>query len=228
MNDKQFLSEGAIFKYKLGEDWQTLNPAIQKRFDKNLAVGEEINYEGVMTQMQASIMGLVFANLMRPIGCLQPFTTKDTPVIIKLYSDEQGYLYKHRQYLRGNKKPFTFISRMKLNEHDEVLELVDYGFGMVLHVSVNEDKNLHFFSDHYFLKLGNYRIKIPLILTPGITNLTHYNINDENFHIRIDIKHPLFGQMFLHEGRFWEKGAIPLDDYLNIDFASDTGRHRRV
>ena len=224
-----FESEGALFRYKLRERWAALHPDVQRRFEKNPTPDAPLHYHGVMTRMDASPLGLLAANLTRFIGCLQPFTEAPLPVRIQVYGKPgETDLYKFRQYLRRKRKPFLFTSRMRLGRKGEVLELVGCGFGMVLSLSVTPEGNLHFFSDHYFFRLGTHLLRLPLWLTPGVTNLTHFNIDMENFHIRIDIRHPWFGQMFLHEGRFWEKGATPPDDYRHLDFTVDPRSDRRV
>ena len=224
-----FKSEGALFCYKLGEQWQHLHPDIQRRFEKDPTPDAPLHYQGVMTRMFASPLGLIAANLTRFIGCLQPFTEAPLPVRIQVYGKPgETDLYKFRQYLRRGRKPFLFTSRMRLGKQEEILELVGRGFGMVLSLSVTPDGNLHFFSDRYFLRAAGRLWRIPLWLTPGVTNLTHFNIDQDNFHIRIDIRHPLFGQMFLHEGRFWEKGTEPPDDYRDIDFTVRPGSDRRL
>lgn len=226
---KTFTSEGALFRYKLGEEWNRLHPDVQKRFEKDPAPGKPLAYHGVMTRMDASFIGLMFAWGTRFCGCLQPFTGNRVPVNIRVFGKPgKAAIYKRRHYLRPGKKPFRFTSAMVLGPNEEVLELVGFGMGMVLNVSVTDEGNLHFYSKSYFFKLGNVMIPLPSFMTPGETNLTHFNINPDRFSIRIDIKHPLYGQLFLHEGTFWEKGAEPPDDYRDIDFASDTGCDRGV
>jgi hypothetical protein len=226
---KQFTSEGALFRYKLGAEWEKLHPDVQQRFEKDPAPGKPLAYHGVMTRMDASPIGIVFAWGTRFCGCLQPFTGSGIPVNIRVFGKAgMPDIFKRRHYLRPGKKPFRFTSRMVLSPNEEVLELVGFGMGMVLDVSVTPEGNLHFHSRRYFFKLGNWMLPLPGLLTPGETNLTHFNINPATFCIRIDIKHPLYGQLFLHEGTFWEKGATPPHDYRDLDFTGDTGCDRGI
>jgi hypothetical protein len=67
-----------------------------------------------------------------------------------------------------------------------------------------KDTNLHFESDGYFLDVGFCRIPLPELLSPGHTYLTHLNEGESRFRIRIDIRHKLFGPMFVQAGSFRE------------------------
>jgi len=66
------------------------------------------------------------------------------------------------------------------------------------------DGNLHFESDGYFWQVFGVRIPLLHIITPGKTFLCHRNNRPNQFDIRIEIRHPLFGTTFTQAGVFAE------------------------
>jgi len=203
---KTLSSEGELFKKVLGDRWFNLHPEIQTRFDKNPVVGTPLKYVGELSELTCSFMGKVMAFISKPLikGALIPYSDFNFPVDIEVYSKQNcPYIFKQRIYKLNNRKPIMFTSYMKESSKGDVLEYVGMGFGMKLNV-FDKDSNLHFESDGYFLDIGLFRIPIPGILTPGKTYLSHVNEAENQFRIRIDIVHVLFGTMFTQAGVFRE------------------------
>ncbi len=203
---KPLKSEGELFKKIMGEEWTRLHPDIQKRFDKNPLADKPLRYHGALTELSCSFWGKLLGHITRPLikGALIPYTAHDFPVDIQVYSKENcPYIFKHRIYRLPDRKAIEFTSYMKESEKGEVLEYVGMGLGMKL-VVFEKDTNLHFKSDGYFWDIGICRIPLPDILSPGHTYLMHINEGENQFRIRIDIKHPIFGKMFVQAGVFRE------------------------
>ena len=139
-------SEGELFKKILGKEWQKLHPDIQRRFDKNPAPDNPLNYTGVLSELTCSRLGRVIGCLTRPLinGALIPYNDADFPVDIVVFSKPDcPFIYKQRTYRLHGRKPIQFTSYMQESSGGEVLEYVGKGLGMklVLHV---QDGNLHF------------------------------------------------------------------------------------
>lgn len=199
-------SEGELFKKILGEKWLNLHPDIRRRFDKNPTPGNPLKYEGKLEELNCSFWGKMLACLTWPLikGALLPFCAIDVPVNIQVYSQEGcPFIFKERIYKIPGRTPVMFTSYMKEGEKGEALEYVGAGLGMRLRV-FEKDSNLHFESDGYFLDIGICRIPLPEVFSPGHTYLMHINENENGFRIRIDIKHKLFGKMFVQAGLFNE------------------------
>lgn len=200
-------SEGELFKKVLGSEWGKLHPDIQRRFDKNPEPGKPLLYYGRLDELRASRFGKLLGHLSRPLiqGALIPYDDADVPVDIQVYSKPGSQnIYKQRIYSLRGRKAIQFTSYMAESEQGEVLEYVGMGLGMklVLHV---ENGNLHFTSDGYFWDLLGWRIPLPAILTPGKTFLCHRNNAPNQFDIRIEIHHVLFGTAFVQAGVFHER-----------------------
>ena len=196
------LSEGQLFKSQVGERWQNLSPHIQKRFYANPSPDKPICYKGEMTRIECSLIGKLFANLIRFSGALLPYTGTHIPVDILVFSKPRlPDIFKQRVYYFPGKKPFIFKSNMRLDQHGNVLEFVGFGLGMKILVTEQEG-NLHFRDNGYFWKLGPFIIPLPGVFTPGKTYLVHSDMGEKAFKITIDIVDPVFGQMYYQEGIF--------------------------
>ncbi|MBJ7313556.1 DUF4166 domain-containing protein [Rugamonas sp. CCM 8940] len=199
-------SEGELFKKVLGPAWGGLHPDIQARFDKNPAPGQPLRYSGRLTELRCSRLGRVLGQLTMPLikGALMPYNDADFPVDIQVYSKpNSAAIFKQRTYRLNGRKPIMFTSFMAESGKGEVLEYVGMGLGMKLLLAVREG-NLHFESDGYFWQLFGVRIPLPGLLTPGKTFLCHRNQSANQFDIRIEIHHALFGLMFTQAGIFHE------------------------
>lgn len=202
-------SEGELFKKILGTEWHKLHPDIQARFDKNPLPGQPLYYTGHLSELTCSRLGRVLGYLTRPLvkGALMPYSDADFPVDIQVYSKPDcASIFKQRTYRLNHRKPVMFTSYMAESARGEVLEYVGAGLGMKLVLDVR-DGNLHFESDGYFWEMFGVRIPLPGLLTPGKTFLCHRNNHANQFDIRIEIRHALFGTTFTQAGVFRETTA---------------------
>ena len=205
-------SEGELFKKVMGDAWQNLHPDIRRRFEKNPAPGQPLYYRGELSELSCSRLGKLLGWLTRPFinGALIPHNDANFPVDIEVYSRPGcPHIFKQRTYRLHDRKPIRFTSYMAESEQGEVLEYVGLGLGMKLLLDIREG-NLYFTSDGYFLDLFGWRMPLPGLLTPGKTYLCHRNDNPQQFNIRIEIRHALFGTTFTQVGVFHETAAPPL------------------
>ena len=199
-------SEGELFRKVMGDAWLNLHPDIRRRFEKNPAPGQPLYYRGELSELSSSRLGKLLGWITRPFinGALIPHDDHDVPVDIEVYSRPGcPHIFKQRTYRLHQRKPIRFTSYMAESEKGEVLEYVGMGLGMKLVLDIREG-NLYFTSDGYFLDLFGWRMPLPGLLTPGKTYLCHRNDNRQQFNIRIEIRHSLFGTTFTQVGVFRE------------------------
>jgi hypothetical protein len=202
-------SEGELFRKVMGAEWGKLHPDIRRRFEKNPAPGQPLYYQGELSQLRSSRLGKLLGFITRPFiaGALIPYDDADFPVDIEVYSRPAcPHIFKQRTYRLHGRPPIRFTSYMAESERGEVLEYVGMGLGMKLRLHV-DGGNLYFTSDGYFWDIFGWRMPLPGLLTPGKTFLCHRNDDREQFNIRIEIRHALFGTTFLQVGRFHEIAA---------------------
>lgn len=197
-------SEGELFRKILGAEWLKLHPDIQARFAKNPAPGQPLFYRGTLSELSCSRFGKLLGLLTLPLirGALIPYNDTNFPVDIQVYAKAGlPHIYKQRLYRLHHRKPIQFTSYMSESSRGEVLEYVGRGFGMKLKLHVHEG-NLYFTSDGYFWEVLGWRVPLPGLFTPGKTFLCHCNDNPNQFNIRIEIIHCLFGKSFTQVGVF--------------------------
>lgn len=182
-------------------DWQKLHPSIQKRF--SIGYQEAVTYCGVMSEVSASLAGLIFANVCRLIGTpLAPYRGKNVAMKVNVYPKPElnGMVWQRLYYF--NNRPVSEISSTKCVQRDGSLaEMVGFGFGMSLKVSQHKGA-IRFKSGHYFVNIFNRKIKIPSLLTPGVTEVTQTAIDQQRFEFKLEVNHPWLGQVFKQVGIF--------------------------
>jgi hypothetical protein len=201
------MAEGALIRAKLGTEWDQVHPDVQARFFQNALPGQPLQYEGVMTIMKCSFIGMILARicLLFTNGALCPYQGKDIRAEIDVFTQPGSTdIIKTRHYFFSN-KAYIFSSHMRQDTNGDLLEYVSKSIGMKINVKSNMG-NLHFTDGGYFIEFGKLRIMLPLFFSPGALELHHINIDPNRFRIRIDITHPLFGRMYEQEGIFWFKG----------------------
>lgn len=211
IKNNKIVSEGELFKKILGAEWNSLHPEIQARFAKNPTLGAPLFYTGFLSELTCSKVGKCIGLLAGPFikGALIPYNDQDIPVDIQVYSKPNcDFIFKQRIYRLHKRKPIQFTSYMRESEKGEVLEYVGAGLGMKLVLSVCEG-NLYFKSDGYFWDILGWRMPIPDWLTPGKVNLSHCNDSVNQFNIRIEIRHVLWGLTFSQVGVFYETDKPP-------------------
>ncbi len=211
-DDKRFIfppSEGRLFRKVMGNTWEMLHPDIQARFSHNPVPEQPLYYHGVLSELYCSWLGKILAFCTMPLikGALIPYCDRNFPVDIQVYAKKNSQaIFKQRTYHLHGRKPIQFTSYMQESPQGEVLEYVGMGLGMKLILSVQQG-NLHFVSDGYFWQIFSWRMPLPAIFTPGKTYLWHNNDAPNQFNIRIEIKHCLFGTTFTQIGVFQQLNA---------------------
>ena len=185
-------------------EWQKLHPMVRKRFSSDS--NKKATYQGVMKEVYLSFAGKVFAQLCRLIGTpLALYSGHNVPMEVHVYDDKDlGGMIWDRYYLyRDN--PVNRVKSSKVILPEGILvEMVGYGLGMKLDVS-QKDGAIFFESDYFFLQIGDRRIKIPNILTPGKTVVSQSAISDQAFEFSLKVTHSVFGVTYRQVGVFSEK-----------------------
>ena len=183
--------------------WSRLQPEVRQRFSVRPAGNEQIRYTGVMHMVELSFAGWLFAQLCRMFGTpLAPHRGKNVRMNIELAWDEnlQGVSW-HRTYYFIPDKEFTVRSTKSHGDEHDLIEHIGHGFSMRLKLS-ERSGNLVFTSTHYEFALAGFRIRIPALLTPGVTTVTHEQISGDRFRFILSVDHPLLGNTIFQDGEF--------------------------
>jgi hypothetical protein len=193
------------YRQILGQEaWDRLGPEVKKRFSMKPLRGSAIRYEGMMRIIDLSVTGWLFAQACRLIGTpLAPWRGTQVPMSIELVPDEKrrGVAWQ-RCYQFTPTKSFTVRSTKCKGGQGEFIEHIGRGFSMRLRLT-EEDGNLVFTSVAYEIETGGRTFRIPPLLTPGITTVTHEQLTGDHFRFTLSVDHPLLGRTIYQDGEFY-------------------------
>lgn len=185
--------------------WRRLTPMIRARFGTS-AEATDTCYHGAMSKVRCSFAGYLLAQLCRLIGTpLAPYEGEEVPISVHVHEDRAtGGVVWDRRYFFPGKAPITVTSTKVIEQGQVLLECVGGGFGMRLRV-YEQDRALHFLSQHYFWRWGRIRLRLPDWLTPGVAHVVHSDLGAGRFRFEMTIEHPLLGVTFYQDGSFAEE-----------------------
>lgn len=185
------------FRSLLGaERWGALPTAVRARFRRRIAAGACVTYVGEVTECRMSRLGWLLANLARLVGAPLPLH-RDTgvPACVTVTEDiAGGGQFWTRQYGRRDGFPQVIFSAKRFTGPTGIEEYLGLGVGIALRLAA-EDGVLWFLSDHYFLRLGRFRLRFPRWLAPGYLAIGHVDCGGGRFAFTLDLVHPIAGEL---------------------------------
>jgi hypothetical protein len=185
------------FRRLLGEErWAHLPSATQRRFARHIAAGACISYVGEIVECRMSLGGRLLAQACRLVGAPLPLR-RDTGVAasVSVTGDASGLAqYWTRQYGCRQGFPQVIHSAKRFAGPTGLEEYLGLGLGIALRLRA-VDGSLLFESDHYFVKLGPARLRIPRWLAPGRLVIGHVELGGNRFAFTLDLIHPWFGEL---------------------------------
>lgn len=201
------------FRTLLGEEWLRLPLAVRHRFSARLGAEASITYAGEIVECRRNLAGKVLAELCRLIAAPLPLSD-DTgvPAIVTVTEDgASGGQFWSRMYGRKHGFPQVIHSSKRFAGRTGLEEYLGGGFGIALTVSASADA-LRFHSDHYFLRIGGLRLRLPRWLEPGALTVSHVDRGDDVFAFVLALNHPLFGELIHQTGIFRERIAREVEE----------------
>lgn len=186
--------------------WARLPEAVRARFEHHIGPGASILYAGEVVECRMSRFGLVLAQLVRLIGAPLPLS-RDTlvPAVVTVTEDPaRGGQYWTRLYARRRGPPQVIGSSKCFAGPTGLEEHIGRGVGIALRLEV-EGQALHFLSDHYFLKLGRVRLRLPRWLSPGRMRVSHIDCGHGSFAFVLSLVHPWLGELVRQTAMFEER-----------------------
>jgi len=182
-------------------EWSNLHPAIQRRF--SIQLHNCITYQGEMKEVYLSFTGKLLAQCCRLIGApLALHCGKNIPIVVNVYPNKKLNGMTWDRLYRYEKSPVNRVKSTKcVLKNIGLVEMVRFGFGMELNV-YEEHHAIVFESKRFFWKFRNIKINIPDWLSPGKTVVSQRALDDRRFEFRLDVEHPILGQVFKQVGVF--------------------------
>jgi hypothetical protein len=195
------------FRALAGEEaWNRLPGAVRARFERHIGPGATIVYAGEIVECRMSRCGRLLCQLVRLIGAPLPLS-RDVfvPAAVSVTEDRTsgGQLWA-RVYGRRRGFPQVIHSSKRFAGRTGLEEYIGCGVGIALRLEV-EGEALHFLSDHYFLKLGRLRLRLPRWLSPGRMRVSHVDCGHGSFAFVLSLVHPLLGELVRQTAMFEER-----------------------
>lgn len=190
-----------IFQAVLGEQWNKLPLVFHKHYANRPFTDDVVVVSGKM-DVEFGWLIKLFSPLLRLFGVLVPYQGNDIPVTVKFRSETESSAYcLDRTFNFLNKKPYVFYSKMVPVKDELIIEFMKYGIGWKHRFYYNGDKVI--LEHHsYVWKFLNIIIPVPVGLFLGRGYAEEEAINDNEFRMKMNITHPLFGKMYEYRGEF--------------------------
>ena len=191
----------------LGVDaWTRLPETVQARFAKRMLPGYSVSYEGEIVRCRMAPAGWLLAQMCRCIGSPLPLSL-DTGVAAVATVTEDGIgggQVWSRMYARHRGFPQVIHSAKRFAGPTGLEEYLGGGFGIALTVSA-DGSGIAFLSDHYFLCLGPWRLRLPDWLSPGDLRIDHQDAGGGRFAFTLSLHHAVLGELIHQVGRFRDR-----------------------
>jgi hypothetical protein len=192
----------SIFQIVLKENWDNLGDVIKRHYFLKPFSNDHICVSGTMSEIYHSPLAKLFIPFGVLFGAVVPYKGRNIPIDVNYNSSTNNTnLYWDRVFKFSDNHHFHFKSHMEHVQDNEVIEFVRFGVGMRLKVTA-EDGAIVFRDNGYIWRLFNIDIPIPVGLIFGSAYVEERPIDNNNFSMKMIMKHPLFGIMFRYNGQF--------------------------
>ncbi len=184
-------------------DWARLPATVRDRFAHRCAPGAAISYTGHVAECRMSAAGWLLAQACRLIGAPLPLDRGGglaAVVTVTEHAPSGGQTWT-RIYARPGGFPQVIHSAKRFAGPTGLEEYLGLGFGIALRLEAGEDR-IAFLSDHYFLRLGPVRLRLPRWLSPGQLRIDHLDDGAGRFRFVLNLRHALLGELIHQVGHF--------------------------
>lgn len=195
----------------LGEAWAGLPPPVRTRFAKRLLPGRSVTYTGTIAACTMHPVGWILAQAGRLIGAPLPLDREAGVAAVVTVTEDgaSGGQVWTRMYARPRGFPQVIHSAKRFAGPTGLEEYLGAGFGIALTVHATA-VGIRFSSDHYFLRLGRLRLRLPCWLAPGALTIDHEDMGEGRFAFILTLRHRLLGEIIRQVGHFRDQGEEPV------------------
>jgi hypothetical protein len=186
--------------------WGRLPAAVQARFAKRLSGDKSAAYAGRIMECRMSGAGMAIAQLCRLIGAPLPLHRDcGTAALVTVTEDQDGGgQVWTRIYARAKGFPQVIHSAKRFSGSTGLEEYLGGGIGIALSVSAQGD-GIRFESDHYFVRVGPMRLRLPRLIAPGKLVIDHQDLGDGAFAFTLSLRHRYLGELIHQVGHFHDQ-----------------------
>ncbi|MCC3862122.1 DUF4166 domain-containing protein [Pseudemcibacter aquimaris] len=190
-----------IFKSIFGECWDDL-PAVMKKHYANTPFSSDVTKTSGLMKVEGSKIWSLLSPFARLFGLLVPFTGNNIPVTVAFRSaPENNHFVFDRIFQFPDKKPYQFYSTLHPIGKSEVIEVMKLGIGWKCEFKWDGSKVL-LLHKGYCLKLFGKFIPLPIGFLFGKGYAEEKAIDDDHFHMMMEVVHPWWGKILGYSGTF--------------------------
>lgn len=195
-------ADSPVFKSVLGDQFDDLGGVLQRHYFLRPYSNDRMSVVGVMHEVYSSRFARLLIPLMRVFGSLVPYRGTEVPVTVHYSArPDADTVHWERLFEFPGRKPFQFNSFMQPVGGNQVIEFVRFGVGMRLRVTA-EDGALVFRDEGYIWQILGLNIPIPAGWLLGRAYVEERPQSQNRFTMRMELRHPLFGELFRYNGTF--------------------------
>lgn len=190
-----------IFQSIFGADWERLPPVMKKHYANHAYRDERVMTEGIM-KVESSTLGRLMTPFFKLAGTLAPYEGENVPATVVFISTADSNVFQFdRTFNFPGKKPYRFHSRMKPVGGNEMVEFMRFGLGWHMAFTWTGEKVV-LTHKGYVMNVFGLLLPLPLGLLMGKGSADETPINDNEFSMTMEIRHPLWGKVYGYSGRF--------------------------
>ena len=189
-----------IFKSVFGADWGDLPPVMKKHYANRPFRNEKVTVEGVM-KVESSALGRLLTPFFKLAGTLVPYEGDNIPSTVHFISTADSDVFQFDRTFHFPGRPYRFHSRMKPVGGNELVEFMRFGLGWRMAYTWT-GKKVALTHRGYVLNLFGFLLPLPIGLLMGKGYAEETPLNDNEFSMMMEIRHPLWGKVYGYSGRF--------------------------
>jgi len=201
--------EDLRFRSLLGrEGWDLLPSAVQNRFRQEAVagqVGDLRRHRGPLPHDGRGMAARPALSPDRGTAALGRDTGLAAVVTVTEDGAHGGQVWT-RMYSRQRGFPQVIHSAKRFAGPTGLEEYLGLGFGIALTVAASAE-GIRFTSDHYFIRLRDYRVRLPAFLAPGKLTIDHTDLGHGTFAFTLALRHRLLGDLIHQIGHFHDQPA---------------------
>ncbi len=190
-----------IFKNIFANDWDDLPSVIKKHYANRPYCSDQYVAQGVM-KVEGSLIWTIISPISKLFGVLVPYTGDNIATTVTFRSDpNNNHFVFDRVFNFPDKPTYKFYSVLHPIKENEVCEIMKTGLGWRCTFSW-EDGKVRLKHKGYVLKIFGKIISLPLTFLFGKGVAEETPIDDENFSMQMEIRHPWWGRVMGYSGTF--------------------------
>jgi hypothetical protein len=195
------MTQQPIFQPIFGETWDRLPPVIHAHYANRPYSQDRVTVEGRM-DITLSPLYRLCSPVLKVLGLLVPYHGTDIPTTVHFISSPTDATFRfQRIFYVPNQKPYLFTSAMEHTDTHTITEWMALGIGWVATYGYDGHK-VTMTHQGYRWRWRKLTIPLPLAFFFGKGYAEEYALNDTQFKMRMEIRHPIFGVLYAYQGMF--------------------------